>query len=529
MLTPAPALQPAPKPKPIAPATPLTANAIIGFVAACAIARIFAAWSTGFAGDESYTAVIARVLALSYFDHPPLHQWILHATGWALGEGWQLKLPFVLMTVALNAPLYGLTRRLLGERAALWTIFAFNAAPYFVVWPDGVILPDTPLFLFLAAAIWIVAEILFGPRRSVSAQLGLWLAAGLAFGLSGLSKYSAAFAPISLAGFLLFSPRHRFWLWHPFPYLGAAVAFAVFSPVFIWNHQQQWASFAFQAGRSLPAPTFDLVAIKQMFDALGAQTALLSPWIGGPLIAALWSAGRNSGAGSQERFLLWLTGAPLLLFTVMPLMGQLTVPHWYNSAWLFAFPLLGGWLAARDGAWLRLWAYASAGLAAIVFAAFTAYLALGPFWQSRDAQPRRDATQWSYDWNGLKEAPAQREGGAAAPGFAIVENWRVGGKAGLALGPRLPVCAFTTDPRGLAYDCDSRSYLGQDALIVIPSEHAPNALPVIASYFERLGPPYQVAEGRAGRTERIVTVVRGYKLQRPYEAPYGIGAPLQGR
>src|SRR5208337_3570551 len=150
-----------------------------------------AAWATGFTGDEAYTVVIARTIALSYFDHPPLHQWIVHAFAALTGEGWWLRLPFLLMALGVNLPLYGLTRRLFGPEAALWALFGFNAAIYFVVWPDGLILPDVPLFLFLSTAIWIVAEILFGPPRGKLAPAALWLAAGLAFGLAGLAKYSA--------------------------------------------------------------------------------------------------------------------------------------------------------------------------------------------------------------------------------------------------------------------------------------------------------------------------------------------------
>jgi Dolichyl-phosphate-mannose-protein mannosyltransferase len=505
------------------------ASAILAFVAACAAARLFSAWATGFAGDESYTAVIARVLAFSYFDHPPLHQWVLHATEALAGEGWGLKLPFALMTIAINVPLYGLTRRLSGPGAALWTLFAFNAAPYFVLWPDGVILPDTPMFLFLCTATWIVAEILFGPQRSRAGLAGLWLAAGVAFGLAGLSKYSAAFGPLGLAGFLLFSPRHRHWLWNPLPYLGGAAAFAVFSPVLIWNLEQHWVSFTFQSDRIASSLAFGPAAFGQAFEALGGQIALLSPWIGAPLVLALWTALRTPGRDSPRRFQVWLVCVPLALFMLMPFMGRKTLPHWFNSAWLFAFPLLGAWLSEKSAPWLRRWAAASAALAGLIMTAFTAYLALGPFWLAADAKPQRDATEWSYDWRGLKETPAWSEGGAAAPVFAIVENWRMGGKAGLALGPSVPVCAFSKDPRGFAFECDGSTHLGQDALIVVQKEYAATDLAMIGAYFERLGPAYVVAEGRAGRSERFVTVARGYKLLRSYRTPYGLNAWPQSR
>lgn len=105
-----------------------------------------------------------------------------------------------------------------------------------------------------------------------------------------------------------------------------------------------------------------------------------------------------------------------------------------------------------------------------------------------------------------------------------VNNWRVGGKAGGAVGPEVPVCAFTDDPRGFAFECDTRAFLGQDALIVVPKENAEGFIAGIAPYFERIGPTYEVGEGRGGRVERLVTLARGYKLLRPYETPYGIDA-----
>ncbi len=506
-----------------AAARPVWARAILAFVAACAIAKLFAAWATGFTGDEAYTVVIARTLALSYFDHPPLHQWIVHAFAALTGEGWWLRLPFLLMALGVNLPLYGLTRRLFGPEAALWALFGFNAAIYFVVWPDGLILPDVPLFLFISTAIWAVAEILFGPARSQAGLAALWLAAGLAFGLAGLAKYSAAFAPMGLFGFLVFSRQHRHWLWRPYPYLGAALALAIFSPALIWNHQHDWVSFAFQSGRTAGGAAFGPSAFRHFAEAFGAQVALLSPWIGAPLVLALIAALRGSEAGSASRFLLWLAGLPLLLFSVMPFLGTAAIPHWFNSAWLFAFPLLGHRLSGETAKRLHRWATASVALAALTFAAFVAYAAQGPFWLAANKKAGfRDATEWSYNWQGFKQSPAWSASGAEPPAFAAVNNWRVGGKAGGALGPGVPVCAFTGDPRGFAFACDMRAFLGQDALIAIPKENVEYSLPAIAAYFERLGPSYEVSEGRAGRAERIVTLTRGYKLLRPYAAPYGI-------
>ena len=265
-------------------------------------------------------------------------------------------------------------------------------------------------------------------------------------------------------------------------------------------------------------------ALAHAGEALGAQIALLSPLVAAPLALALWTAARSRDPESPSRFLLWLTGVPLLLFSAMPFLGERAIPHWYNSAWLFAFPLLGAWLSQKSAGWLRSWAIASAVLTALSFAVFTSYVAAGPFWRAADAKASRSSTEWSYGWRGLEGSPAWSAPGATPPAFAVVENWRTGGKAGGALGPEVPVCAFTQDPRGFAFECDAGTLLGQDALIVIPKENGASTLAVLAPYFERLGPTYEIGEGRGGRVERYVTVTRGYKLLRAYETPYGINA-----
>ncbi len=504
---------------------PAPAKIILAIVGACAIAKLFAAWATGFASDEAYTIVVSRTLELSYFDHPPLHQWILHGFAALTGEGWWLRLPFWAMALAINAPLYGLTRRMFGPDAALWALFGFTATIYFMVWPDGLIIPDVSLFLFLSCAVWAVVEILFGPRRSNGSLWGLWLAAGVAFGFAGLSKYAAVFVPVGLFAFLAGSPHHRRWLWRPHPYAGAALALAIFSPALIWNVQNNWVSFAFQSGRASGGASFGASAFAHFGEAFGAQIALVSPWIGVPLVLALWSALRSRDAESPSRFLLWLIAVPLSLFLFMPFLGKTAIPHWFNSAWLFAFPLLGLWLSGMSVKWLRSWAKVSAALTTVSFAAFVAYVAVGPVWLAPGAQ--RDPTQWSYNWPPLRGLPAWRSSGAEPPAFVVVDNWRNGGKAGAAFGPGVPICAFTQDPREFAFLCSTKERLGQDALIVIPKEKAEKGLAALAPYFERLDPSEEIAVGRYGRSERIVTLTRAHGLLRPYPLPYGIdAAPL---
>ncbi len=481
---------------------------LLALFVAATLARLVLIFATGFCDDEAYVVVISRAPALSYFDHPPLHQWIL--TGWTalVGEGRIGRLPFFVCSLVTSFALFGLARRLFSRDAAWWTLLAFSASAYFLLYPDGYIMPDLPLLMFLALGVWAVAEILFGPPGR---ETPLWLIAGLALGLAGLSKYSAIFAPLGLLGFFLTSPGGRRWLKDPRPYLAAAIAVACITPAIIWNAENGWVSLAFQSGRAARVVTVGPKAIGEIFAGLGAQIAAMSPWMLLPLLAGLGSAVRR-GAGQQQRFLLWLAAPPLIFFALIPLLGERAISHWFNSGWLFAFPLAGRWLAERTPRFLKRFLAISASLAAFIVVGYLAALLLGPF----DLKGVRDPTRGMYDWpaDGLRKAYQQ-----AGAKFVLIENWRLGGRVGVGLGPSVPICAMGGDPRGFAFACDARKHLGEDALVVRAQDNGRAADE--ATYFQSVEPMGEAEIGRKGHRERVLTLEAGRRLLTPPPLPYG--------
>jgi len=512
--------------KPGATCVPLVAASIASF----AVAKLLLAVLTGYTGDEAYGVVVARTLSLSYFDHPPMHQWIAHGIAALFGEGTPVRVFFALMAIGINVPLFALTQVLYGRAAALWAVLGFNATAYFVVWPDGLILPDTPLLLFLACAVWAIAEVLFGRERSARGTTALWLIAGVMFGCAGLSKYSAALAAASLLGFLAFSPRHRHWLWQWQPYLAAALALAVFAPVLIWNTQNHFASFAFQSSRVSKGFAFDRGAWSAFAEGFGAQVALLSLWVGVPLVAAICAAARPQQTSSSSRtfasgadsFLLWLTLVPVLLFLLMPFLGKRALPHWFNSGWLFAMPMLGYWLSGKSERWLRTWMAVLMLQSAILFGVYLVHVTTGVLQPWMKSARLYDPTEWSFDWTGLKSTAAWRGVDGKLPGFVVVERWRAAGKAGVAFGHGTPVCAFNDDPRHLAFTCDQAALIGSDAVIVVPRKLSAAYLAHLAPYFKVIDAGEDVALGRHGHAEQSWVLARAHGFVKPYPLPYGL-------
>ena len=481
---------------------------VVHFLAVALAARLVTIFATGLRDDETYTLVLARVPALSYFDHPPLHQWLLSAFVRVFGEGRIDRLPFLALSLLTSFALFGLARRLFSTTAGWWTVLLFNACLYFLVLPEGYILPDQPLLLFLALGAWAIAEILYGPPGR---EAFLWTLAGLALGFAGLSKYSAAFAPLSLAGFLVASPQNRHWLRDPRPYLAAALGLACFAPAIVWNAEHGWVSFGFQSARVASRLTLDAAAWRKFADGLVAQVGLVTPWILWPIAAGMFRALRTP-AGSAEKFLLWLAAPPLIVFAAMPLLGERAIAHWFDSGWLFAFPLAGAWMAGRTPLFQWRFARAAAALALIGVVVNVVAINFGGGLFPGAPDPGRH----NREWPAAELRDAYRSSGAE---FALVDDWRTGGRLGLALGPGVAICGMGPDPRGYAYSCDIAAHLGHDAFVV--RNRANGTAEDERADFRDLQPLGELTVGPPGGHQIGLILRVGRELRAPPPLPYG--------
>ncbi|MGA2044097.1 MAG: glycosyltransferase family 39 protein [Roseiarcus sp.] len=510
---------------PFAPATPVADDpdgcrrAALAIILAFALARVALAFGLGFGVDESYTIAIARRLDLSYFDHPPLHQWLAHFTAQLVGEGPAIRLPFIALFAATGWLIFALTRDLFGAPAGVRAVFCLNATAFFLVSAGGWVVPDGPLLLFLAAAALAFARLLLG-RPGPGAVWRLWLGGGFLLGLAGLSKYSAALFAFGLLAFLVLSPRQRRWFAHPAPYLAALLCLGMLAPAIVWNARNQWISFTFQGARGAPAARWRPAQLGAM--ALG-EIVWLTPWMFVPLVGALVAAARSARFDERRLFLLCLALPPILLFTATPLWGARGLPHWPAPGWLFAYPLLGAWLGegfARRFASRRSAAAAAAALAAVALA-LVAQAATG--WIGAAIPLARgavDPTLETLSWAPLRESPLLRGGVLPAPAFVVATKWTEAGKIALALGPATPVIVDSADPRGFAFLADSADFLGRDAVIVVPRDRLAGVAATFAPFFAELGAPQSLSLGRAGRDEIDLALVPAHGLTRPFPLPY---------
>lgn len=153
---------------------------------------------------------------------------------------------------------------------------------------------------------------------------------GISTGLALFSKYTAVFIIFSVFLYLLFSKKNRRWLLSKEPYLALILAILVFSPVIIWNAQNNWASFLFQSSRR--AGELASFSTWHFFGYLGAQIGVISPLIYLSLIYAIIKSGMIGFKEKNEKFLLcFFWSFPIILFFTL-----LATKYWVKMNWVSA-------------------------------------------------------------------------------------------------------------------------------------------------------------------------------------------------
>src|SRR5947209_2749762 len=198
-----------------------------------------------------------------------------------------MRLVSILLALPMSFAVYRSAEVLFGGRRVAATATILLNVTLMAAVGTMIVTPDAPLLVAASFVLFCLAKVLATGRGA------WWLAVGVAVGAALLSKYTALFFGPTILVWLIAVPKLRRWLISPWPYLGGLVAFALFSPVILWNADHGWVSFIKQLGRARiedfrPAFLAELVPTQVAF-----ATPLVFILGAMGLHALLW---RNAGA-----------------------------------------------------------------------------------------------------------------------------------------------------------------------------------------------------------------------------------------
>ncbi len=268
--------------------------------------------------DEANYWQWSRYLALGYHDHPPLLAWAIWLSTKIFGHTeFAVRLPTVIGSVIFSFYLSLLAARLFSWRCAFHTclaaqlILVINGAAL-IATPDGMLLPC-----------WAAAA--YHAFRAVSENnRSHWLLTGAWFGLGMLSKYTMLIFLMSLFFYMLTNKRYSKQFLTKWPWIGLLLSSLIFSPVLIWNGQNEWATFRhvlYQGG----VENKEFITFNYIGDFLGSQCILLSPFLFILLIGIWFNIPKikrwylNTEFPNTISYLLWMSLPGFLLFLLLSL------------------------------------------------------------------------------------------------------------------------------------------------------------------------------------------------------------------
>ncbi|SOD42068.1 dolichol-phosphate mannosyltransferase [Nitrosovibrio sp. Nv4] len=290
--------------------------------------------------DEAYYWNYAQHMDLSFFDHPPMVAWLIWLGTSIFGDNeFGVRIGAFICGLVTMGYSYALARNLYDKSTGIRAVLLLAVLPFGFV-TATLMTADAPLMAAWAATLYYMERaLLAGYSRSV------WLGMGIAFGLGLLSKYTLGLLGLAALLFVILDPIARPWLRRPHPYLAAALALLLFSPVIIWNIQHDWASILFQSERATGIG--NKFSLHWLF--LHMLLVLTPAGLMAAILALLPERDHDSRplANRRRLFVRVFTGVPLAVFFGLSLFGAPKF-HWTGPVWLALLPTMA-WMMGQTG------------------------------------------------------------------------------------------------------------------------------------------------------------------------------------
>jgi hypothetical protein len=293
-------------------------RAVVAVIAALVCVRLIVAANMPLASDETLYWRYSRYLAPGYLDHPAMNPFLIRLGTTMFGDTpFGIRLFAVLIGIPASWAVWRSAAILIGnERAGAVAALFFNLT---VTLNVGSLLATSD-----ASVVATSAFVLFFLSKLHETGRGVWwLAIGAAIGVGMWAKYTTAFFAFSIFFWLLAIASQRRWFFSPWPYAGAVLALAIFTPVLLWNVNHEWASVTYQSSR-LVTQHFKIAFPLEL---IASQIGLATPPIFIlAVLGAIW--GRRDGALKSATTLFVALVAPVLIYFLWHSLHERVQGNW---------------------------------------------------------------------------------------------------------------------------------------------------------------------------------------------------------
>jgi len=304
------------------------------------IIRAFAAYNIELGNDEVYYWLLASNPALSYFDHPPMFAWFINLFSFGLTFDNELFVRMSsLIVFSINTwIIYLIGNEIKNKRTGFIAVVLYQSSIYTFVITGIMIIPDTPLSLFWLLAmrsfIKAIAREKIGKNEMKHMLLG-----GLFTGLAVLSKYQTLIIWFGVGAFILLYRRE--WLKKPHFYIAGLLTLISFTPILLWNKENDWANLSFQTNRiSFFGEIEPLYFMRELLGQLVYNNPI------NVVLAIIAIASYHKKPFLKKYYwktLLWF-GIPLSVTFLFFSLFQPTLPHWSAPAYFSLMLISAAWI-----------------------------------------------------------------------------------------------------------------------------------------------------------------------------------------
>ena len=477
--------------------TLLPLQVVVGLLLALKLYYDFAA---DLFGDEAYYYLWSQHLNWSYFDHPPLHAWLIRAVTTMLPGALGLRTLIWLTLAGVLAIFWNWSKRLApaDPQTWFWTAAAiYLASPLFFGF-TLVAYHDHLLILLCLGAVHCFALFIERHEAGKPAALRWLLLAAITLGLATLTKYTGVFVGFGLALTFLLRPKLRPLLLTPFPWLAAGLAVVLQAPVLYWNLTEGFASYRFHLdgrwkGQAGHLDWWHPVRFLLMTVVIWSAVLL---WPLARLMHARPAGGFESAARTTA--LAIFASATFGLVTISLVLDAYF--YWSIVGLTALMPLLASYIYRRFGLWLHL--VFGTICAALIVVNFS-ILPLAAFNGGKDP-----GTGINFGWTEI--AQHMRAAGLARPGDLLAASgYPIAAPLSVALGE--DVADLSPLPSQYDYWAPRTSFAGRSALVLTGEGESDQAaeLREIKSHFATFDQVEHFSITRLGRVVYTWRIYRG--------------------